>query len=110
MAKFFGKVGYVLANDISDGVWTEQIISRNYYGDVLRDQRRLDPTENLNDDIRLNNYFSIVADAFAYQNFHAIRFVEWMGTFWKVTTVEVQRPRLLLNIGGVYNGLTEGSA
>ena len=58
----------------------------------------------LNDDLVLNNQLSIVADAYANQHFFAIRYVRWMGALWKITNVEVQRPRLLLTVGGVYNG------
>jgi hypothetical protein len=104
MAKFYGAIGYAETNETSPGVWTEVITERNYYGDVIRDNRRLQAGENLNDNLTLNNIFSIVADPYAYQNFHAMRYVKWMGASWKISNVEVQRPRLLLTIGGVYNG------
>ncbi|UNI72546.1 MAG: hypothetical protein [Chaetfec virus UA24_144] len=102
--KFYGVIGYAVTKETSPGVWTESITERNYTGDVLRNTKRYVNTEQLNDNISLSNTFSVVADAFAYQNFFAIRYVKWMGAAWKVDTVEIQRPRLLLTIGGVYNG------
>jgi hypothetical protein len=33
-----------------------------------------------------------------------MRYVEFMGTKWKITNIEVQYPRLTLSIGGEYNG------
>lgn len=104
MAKFYGPIGFAITTETSAGVWTEVIKEYNYIGDVIRNTRRLEPGENLNDNLTINNSISIVADPFANQNFHAMRYVKWMGASWKITNVEVQRPRLLLTIGGVYNG------
>jgi len=106
MAKFYGTVGYGITEQTEpDGdVWEEKITTRNYYGDVTRNIRRWDKGEGLNDNLDINNIVSIVADAYAFDHFFAIRFVEWMGARWKVTNVEVQRPRLILTLGGVYNG------
>lgn len=105
MARFFGVVGYAEeTKEVRPGVWEESIAERKYFGDVIRNTRRLEKGEYLNSDINVNNLISIVADPFAYQNFFAIKYVHWMGTNWIVTNVEVQRPRLILTIGGVYNG------
>lgn len=104
MNKFYGKIGYAITKETTPGVWIEQIVERSYYGDVIRNIRRLQSSENLNDDINVSNEISIVADAFANQNFHSMRYVEYMGTKWKVSSIEVKYPRLILSIGGVYNG------
>lgn len=104
MNKFYGKIGYAISEETTPGVWVEQIVERSYYGDVIRNIRRLQSSENLNDDINVSNEISIVADAFANQNFHSMRYVEYMGTKWKVSSIEVKYPRLILSIGGVYNG------
>lgn len=104
MNKFYGKIGYAITKETIPGVWVEQIVERSYYGDVIRNIRRLQSSENLNDNINVSNEISIVADAFANQNFHSMRYVEYMGTKWKVSSIEVKYPRLILSIGGVYNG------
>lgn len=104
MAKFCGVVGFAITEETRPGVWTNVITEREYYGDVLSNARRLQTIDQLNDDINVSNRISIVADAFADENFHAMRFVEFMGTVWKVSNIEVQRPRLILTLGGVYNG------
>lgn len=103
MAKFYEKVGYATTSIKTPGVWTEDITERSYYGEVIRNSRRWQSGENLNDDLNINNLLSIVADAFAYENFQAIKYIDWMGSSWKVTNIDVQRPRLILTIGGVYN-------
>lgn len=110
MAKFYGKVGYATTVETAPGVWTEQIVERPYYGDVSRSSRRLENGIGLNDDVIVNDTISIMADAYAYENFFAIRYVNWMGANWKVSTVEPQRPRLILSLGGLYNGDTPGTA
>ena len=104
MNKFYGKIGYSISEETVPGVWVERIVERSYYGDVIRNIRRLQSSENLNDNINVSNEISIVADAFANQNFHSMRYVEYMGTKWKVSSIEVKYPRLILSIGGVYNG------
>lgn len=103
MAKFYGSIGFAETTEVASGVWKEVITERSYMGDILRNTRRLEPGENLNDNLVINNQISIIADPFANQNFHAMKYVKWMGASWKITNVEVQRPRLLLTIGRVYN-------
>lgn len=103
MAKFFGKIGYAETKQTSPGVWEEEITEREYFGDITRNTRRLQSSGNLNDNIVVANEISIVADPFANQNFHAMRYVEFMGTKWKISNVEVQYPRLILTLGDQYN-------
>ena len=104
MAKFYGKIGYAETKETKPGVWVEQITERSYYGDVTRNSRRLQSAEQLNDDININNEIRIVADPYAIDNFHSMRYAEFMGTKWKITNVEVSYPRLILTLGGLYNG------
>lgn len=105
MAKWFGAIGFAETVETKPGVWEEQITEHKYYGDVIRNTRRLQSTDQLNDDINIANEISIVADPFAVNHIYAMRYVEFMGTRWKVTTVDAsQRPRLILSVGGVYNG------
>lgn len=106
MAKFYGKIGYGSTVVTSPGVHEEVITEKNYYGDVIKNTRRLKDGESINDDLSVGNSISIVADAYANEHFFAIRYVAWAGTLWKVTDVEVQSPRLVLRLGGVYNGPT----
>lgn len=103
MAKFFGKIGFTKTEETAPGVYREVTTERDYCGDVLRNTRKWENGEHLNDDLNVNNQISIVADAYANENFFAMRYISWMGAYWKITNVEVQRPRLILTIGGVYN-------
>jgi hypothetical protein len=110
MARFFGRVGYGTSVETAPGVWVDEVEERSYYGDVLRNARNLREGENLPFDLNIQNSISIVADAYANQHFFAIRYVEWAGTLWTVSSVEVQSPRLLLRLGEVYNGPTPAVA
>lgn len=103
MAKFYGAIGYAETVETTPGVWEEQITVRNYYGDLTRNTRGLQSTSQLNDNINVANEISILADPFAYQNFHSMRYVEFMGAKWKISNVEVKHPRLILTVGGLYN-------
>lgn len=104
MPKFYGVIGFAETVETSPGVKKEQITERNYYGDLGRNTRRLQTTDQVNDNINIANEISIVADPYAEDNFHAMRYIEFMGAKWKITNIEVQRPRLILTVGGLYNG------
>jgi hypothetical protein len=106
MARYSGKIGYGVTTEISAGVWDDVITERTYFGDVVRNTRGLQEGEKVNSDLTVGNSISIVADQYANEHFFAIRYVEWAGTLWTVENVEVQSPRLLLRLGGVYNGPT----
>ena len=104
MAKFCGIIGYVDTEEIKPGVWKEKVTRKRYYGDLNRNTRRLQSSDKVNDDIVISNEISILADPYAINNFHSMRYAELMGTKWKITNVEVKYPRLILALGGVYNG------
>lgn len=104
MAKWFGKIGYANTTEIEPGIYEEGIEERSYYGDVTRNSRMLQNSDGVNDNINISNQLSIIADPYANENFHSMRYVEFMGTKWKITNVEVQYPRLILTLGGIYNG------
>lgn len=103
MSKFYGTIGYADTEETVPGVWEEKVVERKYYGDWIRNTRRLQPTDQLNDDINISNELSIVADAYAMNHFHTMRYVESLGAKWKVNNVEVRHPRLILTLGGLYN-------
>lgn len=104
MAKFCGKIGYAESVEVEPGIWKDVITEREFYGELTRISRRLQPSDQLNDNIDISNQISIVADPLAYQPFPLMKYVEFMGAKWKISSVEVQYPRLILTTGGVYNG------
>lgn len=104
MSKYFGKIGYGVSEETRPGVYVQRIVEKDYYGDIVRNTRRLENGGKVNDDLNINMTLSIVADPFAYQNFHQLKYAEYMGAKWKATSVEPQYPRLIITLGGVYNG------
>lgn len=109
MAKFHGRVGFGQTAEVKPGVFVDVIVEHLHSGDVIQNRRNLRQGENLNKDLSVGNSISIVANAYASEHFFAIRYVEWAGKFWTVTDVEVQAPRLILQLGEVYNGPTAGA-
>lgn len=100
--KWAGKIGYAETVEANPGVWAETIVERTYYGDLTRNMRRLENSQNVNDNVTVANEISIVADPYALENFHAMRYVTFLGTKWKVSSVDVMYPRLRLTLGGIY--------
>ena len=104
MAKFYGAIGFAETKETSPGVYNEEIVEHFYYGDLIRNNRRLQSGDKVNDDINVSNEISIVAYPYANEHFYAMRYVSFMGAKWKITNVDVQYPRMSLTLGGVYNG------
>lgn len=105
--KFYGTVGFWVGEEEDEnrpGVWESVIEERTYMGDVIRNTRRFQSSDKQNDDLTVSNQISILSDLYAQQNWNSIRYVDWNGVKWKVTSVELSYPRLILDIGGVYNG------
>lgn len=103
MARWYGTIGYAEVTETAPGVWTEAIVPREYYGDLNRNIRHISSNDKVNEDLSVNNELSIVSDPYAMENFHQMRYAEFMGIKWKVSSVEVRYPRLILSLGGVYN-------
>lgn len=107
MARFYGEVGYAVETvetPPNSGVWVDSITEFPYQGDIIRKSRNLENNDKVNDDITVSNSISVVADQYAIDHFFNIKYVKWDGVRWAVTNVEVQRPRLILTLGTVYNG------
>jgi hypothetical protein len=110
MAKYYGQIGYNEGQvETAPGVWEDVVVEHNAIGDVLRNNRRLNPGEYATNEISVGNTISIVADAYAQEHYFAIRYIRWAGVLWTVSTVDVEPPRLNLTLGGVYNGPTAGT-
>lgn len=106
MAKFYGKIGYSHTVEVRPGVHEDRIVERPYFGDVVQAIRKNETSEKVLDDVVIQNIISVVADPYALDHFFAIKYVEWSGVRWTVPYVEVERPRLILRPGKVYNGPT----
>lgn len=104
MSKYYGKIGYGITEETTPGVWKSIIKEREAYGDIFKNSKIAESSDKVVDNIKISNQISIIADPYAQQNFQNIKYATFMGTAWKVTSVEVQFPRLLLILGGVYNG------
>lgn len=103
MAKFYGKIGFSTSEQTSPGIWEDVLEERFYRGDVLQNTIRSVAGDKIVDDININNRISIIADSFVKENFAYMKYVELTGVKWKITNVEIQYPRLLITLGGVYN-------
>ena len=104
MPKFYGSIGYAICKETAPGVWVDDIVEHKYSGDVYRNTRKLQSGNQVNDSIDISNEIRIISDPFANENFHSMRYVTYMGAKWKVSSVEVRYPRLILTVGGLHTG------
>lgn len=103
MAKFAGKIGFSNTIETSPGIWSSEIVEKTYVGDVLKTSLRYQNEERINDNVILSKRISIIADVFVNNNLHTIKYVTYLGIKWTVTEFDVQYPRVILTLGGVYN-------
>lgn len=105
MARFYGKIGYASIEEVKPGVYKEIYNERSYKGDVLAKRYNWQNSDYLNDDLVINNEISIISDAFATDNFGAMRYVRWMNQLFKITsaTIDTDRHRITLSLGGIFN-------
>lgn len=103
MAKFRGNIGYVKTVETSPGVWSDETVTRLYSGDVLQNNRRWQQSDKINEDLTISVKISIISDNYILENLMYLKFVEYMGAKWKVTDISIERPRLILTLGGLYN-------
>lgn len=107
MAKWYGKVGFSYVEETEPGIMSPVAEARPYVGDVLRNRVQVVSGEKVNSDITVNNQLSMIADPYMNQHLGDIRYASFNNTNWNVTNVEVAYPRVILTLGGVYNGPTE---
>lgn len=103
MAKFSGKIGYIVTAETDPGVWEETAIEKQYYGDLVKNTSRYTASDSVNDNITISNSISIVADKYACENYMHIRYVIFMNAKWKVSNAELSYPRITLTLGGLYH-------
>lgn len=106
MDKFYGAIGFAGSIETAPGVWQDTIIEKKYYGDIIRSSGVIRSSGQVNDDLQISSQISIISDPYAKSNFKNVRYVSLEGAKWKVTNVEMRYPRLLLTLGGLYNGPT----
>lgn len=104
MNRFYGKIGYGGTVETSPGVWRDSIIETNYYGEQVKTISKWNTSGYANDNREYSTQISILTDENAYNNWYNIKYIEYQGALWEVTSVEPLRPRLLLTIGGIWNG------
>ena len=104
MARFYGEIGFGDNVETVPGVWEDVITERKFYGDVPRNIYQSNTTDKVNDDVDTNTSISIVGNRYAFTHIKDMQYVKFNDEYWTIDSVEVRRPRLILNIGGVYNG------
>ena len=65
MTKFCGKIGFAVQEEKAPGYWEPSITEQLYKGDLIRNRKRLQTTNQLNDNISISNEISILADPYS---------------------------------------------
>lgn len=107
--RYYDDVTFVIQKEDPEapGNWKEYKIVKPYMGEWKRVESKWIAGDKVNDDKRINNQLEIIADSFALANWTNIRCVKWRGLEWAVPTATLRPPRVVLEIGGLYNAGTE---
>lgn len=104
--KYAGKIGFWIDDiEVRPGVFRSEIVEKTYTGDVLRSSQRWNGSENINQNLTINNRISIIADLYFKNHVSSIKYITYMGTKWKVSSLELNYPRVTIEMGEVYNGI-----
>lgn len=103
MARFYGAIGFAEQTETAPGVWRDHIVEREYKGDITRNTVRWNQGSEVNDELRIDNAISIISDPYSERHVSAMRYVTWFGQKWKITSAQIQRPRIILQLGGEYH-------
>lgn len=107
MAKFYGKIGFGVEREVSPGVYDYDIVEKPYFGEVVRDAYDSVGGTTVLGERKTANAFRIVGDGYSVDHFYDMKYIRWAGRYWEIRQVEVvSRPRMLIRIGGVWNGPT----
>ena len=104
--RWHGRIGFVITvqDEIKPSKWVEKAIEKQYYGDILKNNFRWESGLSVNDDINISNRISVIADNYMTSNLQYMKYIEISGAFWKINSIDIQAPRLILEIGGIWNG------
>ena len=103
MPKCSGLIGYALVVETQPGVWSEIITDKPYYGDVVTDNRKFNNQNQINDDMNINNNISVISNSFMLDNLAVMKYITFLKSKWKIVSVEIKPPRIIINIGGLYH-------
>ena len=111
MGVFYGPIGFVTVseNPPDSGIWEEIPEERMYRGEIVRNSRKWESTDQVNKNLNISNTISIIIDPYLSNNINTIRYIKWLNSYWEITSIDVEYPRMVLSIGGVYNGPTVGA-
>lgn len=104
MAKYHGYIGFAITEETSPGVWKERIVEKEYSGDINRIRRNWNLGQTVNENLDISNEISIIANPFAEENAPFMKYLTWMGHYWRITSISIEYPRMILTIGGLYDG------
>ena len=104
MTRCSGIIGYALAVETQPGVWEESITDKPYFGEVVRDNRKVVDQTQINNSINISNNISVVSNKFMLENMAFMRYITFMKSKWNITSVDIKPPRIIITMGGLYNG------
>lgn len=104
--RWHGRIGFVITvqDEIKPSKWVGKAIEKQYYGEILKNNFRWESGSSVNDDINISNRISVIADNYITSNLQCMKYIEISGAFWKINSIDIQAPRLILEIGGIWNG------
>ena len=103
MPKWYGRIGFSTDSDQGFGIFEKTSEARPYYGDIIHSRPGWTAvSDSTNEKMTVNSRISVVADDFALQNTYRMTWIEYLGTKWYISSVELAFPRIIVDIGNVY--------
>ena len=102
MTRCSGNIGYALVAETQPGVWTEEVVDKKYYGEVVTDNRKFTDQNQINDNLNISNNISVVSNKFMLDNMSYMKYITFLKSKWKISSVDIKPPRIIITMGGLY--------
>lgn len=104
--KYSGLAGFNEKDiEVRPGVLQNQIKERRIKGNVLNyGHYNSDTPNSMQQDVSIRNRLSIIMDPYIKKNFNNILYVTFMNVRWSISSLTINGNRVILDLGGVYNG------
>jgi len=104
MTRFWGNIGINRGTQTTAPGIIENVIEEMKVKGEIRNVKASWSQQAMNDGIRMQHLLSVVTPEDSEIDFNEVVYIVWQGRKWAVTSIQYNRPRVELTMGGLYNG------
>jgi hypothetical protein len=103
MSKFWGPIGINRGFQETGPGIIDNVIEEVYVKGEIRNVKASWSQQTMNDTLQARHLLSVVTPEDSEIDFNEVVYIVWQGHKWAVTSIQYNRPRVELTLGGLYN-------